>query len=530
MFIVAGIGATVLSANAQPSRFAATAPSTAPSAVDIARAKQIIEQLDDDDVAVRQRASLQLNSLDGKCFPMVEAASRRPDISPESKERLEKALIYLRPRFRTQPAQELRAAWVKSSLHEAYENSGHKNPVYDDKAHHGIDLMIPLGADPLHGSRSIREQAMRALGDAINAGCDDPFIKSLYGMCVGRLAGGAASFGLGGGLDGAQAEVQRGDYPLFAKIYVSLGYLYTAEHPSPQDCAVPGALLEKLATQPGVPDGEVAVLAWTYYLALNRSGDVWRNFETFLVRYEKFASPVEFRVNKAGYLNNLANVYWNLRSRPGQDFAESARLAEAESAQLAEEAWKLDPTDVRGPRVMIILKIKQGGDREEMETWFRRAVEANPDEPDVYRRKLIYLSPERHGTHEDMLAFGRECLKSENWRAGTPMILVQVQRQLADESADGSEYLHRPDVWADIRDVYEGGLLSFPEDTRRRSEYAKLATQCGRWDVAHKQFDILGDKPDMDVFISKASYEYLCRKAKRLGGKVPAPVNSKPVD
>jgi hypothetical protein len=209
MFIVAGIGATVLSVNAQPSRFAATAPSTAPSAVDIARVKQIIEQLDDDDAAVRQRASLQLNSLDGKCFPMVEAASQRPDISPESKERLEKALFYLRPRSRTQPAQESRAAWLKSSLHEAYENSGDKNPAYDDIAHRGIDLMIPLGADPLHGSRSIRDQAMRALGDAINAGCDDPFIKSLYGMCVGRLAGGASSFGLGGGLDGAQAEVQR---------------------------------------------------------------------------------------------------------------------------------------------------------------------------------------------------------------------------------------------------------------------------------------------------------------------------------
>jgi hypothetical protein len=73
-------------------------------------------------------------------------------------------------------------------------------------------------------------------------------------------------------------------------------------------------------------------------------------------------------------------------------------------------------------------------------------------------------------------------------------------------------------VWQEVSEVYEGGLLNFPEDVKRRSEYAKLAAQCGRWDVAREQFRRLGDGPDLSVFISKASYEYLRRKAERLGG------------
>jgi hypothetical protein len=515
--IVVGIGAMVLPALAQSARPSSTAPSTS----EIAIAKKIIEQLDDPDYSVRWAASLRLNSLDGRCFAVMEAASRQPDVSPESQQRLANALFYLRPRSRLQPAQEARAAWARKGLQDAYENSGHKDPKYDDAVRRGIDLMFRLGVDPLHGSRALRDGAMRALGDAIHAGCEDPFVKALYGMCVGRIAGGASSFGMGGGLEGAQLQVQRGDYPLLAKIFVSLGYLFAAEHPAPQDGRHVGDMLEQLAKQPGLPEGEISALVTTYYNALSQSGDPWRNFEGFLARYEKFAGPVDFRAHKASYLNNLANRFRTSPAWQGQNFDELARSAEAEAAQLSEEAWKLDPTDGRAARLMVILKLKEGGDRDDMEIWFRRAVVANPDDLDVYRRKMIYLSPARHGTHENMLAFGRECLETQNWRAGIPMILVQVHQQIADDSADSSEYLHRAEVWADLRDVYEGGLVCFPEDTRRRSEYAKLATQCGRWDVASKQFAILGDKPDVDVFISQESYDYLRRKAKRLSIVVP---------
>ena len=251
MIVFAGLALVVLPAAAQSTRPATTTPSTAPSDVDLARVKQIIEQLDNSKFSVRHAASLRLNSLDGKYCPLVEAACQQSDISPESRQRLENALFYLRPRSRIEPANELRAAWVSKSLHAAYDPSGPKNPQRDEMVHRGIDLMIQLGLDPLHGSRTLREQAMKVFGGAINAGCKDPLIESLQGMCVGRIAGGASSYGLGGGLEGTQAEVQRGDYPLFAKIYVSLGYLFVAEHILPTDAAMPGELLKKLAAEPG---------------------------------------------------------------------------------------------------------------------------------------------------------------------------------------------------------------------------------------------------------------------------------------
>ena len=151
-----------------------------------------------------------------------------------------------------------------------------------------------------------------------------------------------------------------------------------------------------------------------------------------------------------------------------------------------------------------------------MREWFSRAIENNPDSLDTYRRRLWYYSKENSDTNERLLTFGRECLDTQNWRGGTPTILIEVHERISLQTPDRQAYFRQPEVWHDCTDVFEGALLNFPNDIHGRSQYAKMAMACGQWLIARRQFQILGDSPDISVFVSKSSYEYLRRKANRL--------------
>ena len=127
-----------------------------------------------------------------------------------------------------------------------------------------------------------------------------------------------------------------------------------------------------------------------------------------------------------------------------------------------------------------------------------------------------------------MIEFGRECLRTENWRAGVPMLLLHAHRLASEASGDAKEYYARAEVWADLSEVYEGQLVNFPDDAVRRSELANAAAQSGKWDVVRAQFDRLGDRAVPRVFGGKASMDYLKRKAARLGkggGATTAPTS-----
>jgi hypothetical protein len=173
---------------------------------------------------------------------------------------------------------------------------------------------------------------------------------------------------------------------------------------------------------------------------------------------------------------------WTARGRddevtPEQRKAFNDGLAVVEKT--LEQAWKLDPTDDRAATLMLSTKHSQGdggGGREAVELWFKRAIEANPSNLDVCRRKLDYLRPDAYGSKEEMIAFGRECLKTSNWSAGIPFILVDAHQSLMMWSEKRAAYYADAETWNDVQAVYEGCLLNFPND------------------VAEQQIAILGNK------------------------------------
>ncbi len=210
-----------------------------------------------------------------------------------------------------------------------------------------------------------------------------------------------------------------------------------------------------------------------------------------------------------GWANTVPAEGWRLMRE---------RLAVAE--QSLEKAWQLDNSNADAATSMITVELGQGKGRARMEQWFKRAMDADPDNYAACAAKLYYLEPKWHGNENAMLAFGRECVKGGNWKARLPFILVDAHAALAryqQNNIDG--YYQQAGVFDDLKSVYEPYLRMNPQARLERSQYAQLACRCNRWEEADKQFQALGDRGDPTVFPNRAEFLRLKTEAAAKAGK-----------
>ena len=66
--------------------------------------------------------------------------------------------------------------------------------------------------------------------------------------------------------------------------------------------------------------------------------------------------------------------------------------------------------------------------------------------------KMLYLQPKWHGSTEEMLRFGQECLQSKNWEGRLPLLLTHAHHVIAGELGEdvcGNE--QEPEPYAAVR-------------------------------------------------------------------------------
>jgi hypothetical protein len=135
--------------------------------------------------------------------------------------------------------------------------------------------------------------------------------------------------------------------------------------------------------------------------------------------------------------------------------------------------------------------------RDQMELWFKRGLEADPNDYRLYQAKEYYLLPRWYGTEEDEWAFALSCVQGGNWAAKIP--LVMVDELTYREQNDAQVYTH-PEIWQPLESVFREFLWRYPASVHYRSLFALDAAKGEHWDVAKEQFKILGDDWDPDVF------------------------------
>jgi hypothetical protein len=174
-----------------------------------------------------------------------------------------------------------------------------------------------------------------------------------------------------------------------------------------------------------------------------------------------------------------------------QTLEECLTVAKAAS----EEAWSLQPGVAETAENLLEIDKAIGGDRATMELWFERAMKADGNDRTACWSKLDWLAPKWHGTAEEMLAFGRQCRDTKNWRTGITLLVADAHWRIAGmRGQDQIAYLKSPEVWADIQSVYDEYLKHHPEDDVARNKYATFCYLSAHYREAEEQYVALGDR------------------------------------
>ena len=238
--------------------------------------------------------------------------------------------------------------------------------------------------------------------------------------------------------------------------------------------------------------------------------EAWEKIEPPLFKnWSQYAFP---HLLKAEHHYNLA---WAAR---GGGFADSVskdgwktyekELKRAESS--FRDAWKMDNTDPETARWMIEICVSLSYPRQEMETWFQRAMAADPGYFPACRTKLRYLEPKWGGSPEAMIAFGREYLTNTAYKGDVTTTLVEAYKILAgyyhDEPAKLAQFYAWPQLWQDVSEFYAEVARRDPDATWYHNNLAWYAWRCGKWDALAQEVAKI-QKPNYSYFGGEVGYQ-----------------------
>jgi len=181
-----------------------------------------------------------------------------------------------------------------------------------------------------------------------------------------------------------------------------------------------------------------------------------------------------------------------------------ARLIEA--GHLIAETSHIFPDDPRLPAEMIIVEmgLQSGNGDVNMEEWFTRAVQANPDYCQAYAYKMNYLQPRWHGSAAKVATFGQECVATERWDANIPMLYIHGLLGLEAQP----RFYQQDMIWKTAEETCLEYLRRYPKSIRARTQYLHLAALAEKSCVVKEQRKILGEDYDRFV-ISESQYKRL---------------------
>jgi hypothetical protein len=179
-----------------------------------------------------------------------------------------------------------------------------------------------------------------------------------------------------------------------------------------------------------------------------------------------------------------------------------------------ERSWAMKPR-LETAHEMQAVELGASRGRKEMERWYKNAMDLDPGNYNARMNKLNWLHPKWHGSVEEMLAFGNECLEDTNGIVS--LTLYEAHRQLAiyyeqNKAGSAAEYWKRPGVWTDVKRSFEIFFAAHPEEISWRHNYAWAAYQAESWDDLREQIPLLGEI-NYSYFGGKEAFEEMVRKA-----------------
>lgn len=429
----------------------------------------------------------------------------------------------------TATTEEALLKWNRQTLARDYERAGTRNPKWDSQATNALEAFARMRAIRSEPGTNLWNQFSEAVRAAMAAGCNDPLIRYLHVRAVGNEGGedpktsaNEQRFAAHAMLNSGYSHVRR--FYACIRAAAALKATVPSGKPYPTDVSrfryAAATNITDMIRDKSTPLEEAFDAFWEWMSHLDANP---KQFGEYCLHAEKLISERWPNEALAWYARGEMYVRyaWDGRSAqyadkvtPEQWKAFEERLPVAEKA--LQKAWELDPKDGRIAARMITVMMGLNKPRREMEKWFERAMNADTNNYTACDRKRYYLEPKWHGSAEEMLAFGRECLRSTNWAGRVPLVLVDTHDALARylPKEKRSEYwTSSPERWRDVKESFEKFFKLYPDAIGWRHNYARYAYWCEQWNDLKKQIALLGPL-NYDYFGGKAEYEKMVSLAK----------------
>lgn len=181
-----------------------------------------------------------------------------------------------------------------------------------------------------------------------------------------------------------------------------------------------------------------------------------------------------------------------------------------------EEAWKLDPTLCHAADYLIGVMTALARDRSDMEMWFIRAMECNPDNFFACSQKLNYLQPNWHGTRVDYFGFMFQCYRSNNNYSGIPRLFEGAVGAAPKDPELQLKFFATPGIWANYHLMANVHLNHYRNDRFVITRMVMISLKAKQWDSAVSYHEMLDGKPPWPgVFASIEEYKKLIEFAEK---------------
>lgn len=409
--------------------------------------------------------------------------------------------------------------WNHQTLVHKYEAIGDRDPEWDQRA----ECALRLTAEHWTRAPDRRgDEAYRACDigrRVLDAGCRDPMIQYIVAR-LGEETGRLRFYDARALYLEAAKGMEDSGYDAFRRC---MAYLLAADHllrlkkATDEDRRTARDFLDQVIEE--LPElAEDRAMPYKHWISLGtllRSGFRWLKEDAGSV-FDRIHEAVSASNAAPSVVHMLEGAFyiddaWKA-GRVGPASKESTTGVELmvnrlkKAAEALDQALFADPGNAVAARLWINVMLRFGNPRDDMERRFRLAVEKDPDMYRTYSAKLRWLEPKWHGSLEDMIAFGRECLKTGNWQAEIPLVLIDAH-MAASRYEDGKDtgkprhdYFRDGAVWNDVEAVFKAHLDRYPGDHKRRTQYARLAAWAGRHALACEQFRLLEGHADMTQF------------------------------
>lgn len=410
------------------------------------------------------------------------------------------------PALSVEATRQQNQSWGIETLVRPYENGEFTDPKWDSSAKLALNEFSRVRAKTIATNEPWMEIISTNAAAAVHAGCDDPMVNYLFIKFAMDQTNSKETFT--SAFYQTALDMESSSYPPIRKFYAGFRaieqYSWANKYPTnwPTELSALSRRtsdhLNAVLNDPNTPPAEIYDACHEYLGMWQKSKatypKIWQTMEPLVFKNWPNASSswllkgdayirLAWLARGSGYADTVTDNGW-------KEF--SADLATAQAA--LERAWKLNPLDVRIPAQMMTVVLGQGGNRDQMEVWFNRAMDLDPDNYEACRSKLYYLEPKWYGSTEAQLAFGRECVQSQKWGGRVPLTLLDAHFYVnaRNDKSEQTNYWKQPGVWPDVQSAFDRFFELNPDAKDWYNNYAWYAYHAEQWEKLNELIPKLG--------------------------------------